>query len=73
MGHQFKIETTVRNGFPVIAHGEVYPAEPDVGISTSYFGDFWITGERGQSVDFLRLKAAEMAELEEKVWSKLGY
>lgn len=69
----FRIETTVRNGFPIIAHGEIYSAEPDVGIRNDYFGDFWITSLKGKSVDFLRLTAEEMRRVEQDVWVKLGY
>ena len=31
-----KILTTIRDGLPVYAFGDVYPREPDVGIMTQY-------------------------------------
>ena len=37
------IETTIRDGLPVIAGGDVYPPEPDVGIMTQYLDGVYVT------------------------------
>ena len=38
-----KILTTIRDGLPVYAFGEVYPPEPDVGLMTQYVDGVYIT------------------------------
>ena len=37
------IETTIRDGLPVYASGDVYPPEPDVGIMTQYVDGVYVT------------------------------
>ena len=37
------IETTIRDGLPVIAGGDVYSPEPDVGIMTQYVDGVYVT------------------------------
>lgn len=36
-------DITILGGLPVTMKYTVYPAEPDVGISSEYVEDFWIT------------------------------
>ena len=36
------IETTINGGLPVFASGDVYPAEPDVGIMTQYLDGVYV-------------------------------
>ena len=37
------IETTIKDGLPVLASGDVYSAEPDVGIMTQYVDGVYVT------------------------------
>ena len=46
------IETTIRNGLPVIASGEVRRAEPDVGIMSQFVEDLEVTFLSGHPVPF---------------------
>ena len=46
------IETTIRNGLPVIASGIVYRAEPDVGIMGPHVEGIEVTFLSGHPVPF---------------------
>ena len=44
------IRTTIRNGLPVLASGEVCRPEPDVGIMTQFVEDLEVTFMSGHPV-----------------------
>ena len=44
------VETTIRNGLPVLASGEVRRAEPDVGIMSQFVEDLEVTFLSGHQV-----------------------
>ena len=44
------IETTIRNGLPVLASGRVCRAEPDVGIMSQFVEDLEVTFLSGHPV-----------------------
>ena len=41
-GRRMTIETIIKGGLPVFASGDVYPAEPDVGIMTQYVDGVYV-------------------------------
>ena len=65
------VETTVRDGFPVLVKGRVCPPEPDVGLSTRYLDWMEVLTLRGKPADFLKLTVEELRSLETKFWEGL--
>ena len=60
----------IRRGFPFRVTGQVCPAEHDVGIMRSYLDDLTITSTKGGSIEFLKLTADEIDEIETEVWEQ---
>lgn len=58
---------TIRNGFPILVHFNVSPAEPDVGISQPYVEDYQFTNKVGKSVEWLKLTKQEIDYLLERL------
>lgn len=50
--YDFSVETTVRNGFPVIVFVNMQPAEPDVGIMADCIDDFEVVTTNYSRVPF---------------------
>lgn len=71
MGSRFKVEVTVRGGFPIVVRGEVCPPESENGIRSSYLDYLDYSTLKGGSVDWLKLTREEEEEIEEKVWDKV--
>lgn len=61
------LETQVRNGFPVIVMGSVFPKDASVGIFWDSVEDVTVVSRDWKSVDFLKLTRAEMAGLEKEL------
>lgn len=71
MSTPFEVTVHIRRGFPLLVKGEVYPAEPDVGLPRSYFGEIDILTRDGKSAAFLKLTPQEVDHIEEEVWYEL--
>ena len=66
-------ETTVKNGFPVVFHYFLAPAEPDIGINFTYIEDYYFTTVKGKRCDWLKIDQREIDRIEETVldmWSE---
>lgn len=71
MRHNFSVTVTVKGGFPVKVTGSIQPAEPDVGIMSSYIDDYTVTTLRGRPCHWLKLTRDQEALMIEKVWSEI--
>lgn len=66
-------ETTVKNGFPVVYHFNLYPAEKDVGINSYYVEDGHFTTLTGKKCDWLNIPQSDIDRIEEEIldnWSQ---
>ena len=52
-------DSTVANGFPVIATVHIYPAEPDIGIWFPHAEDIELTLPSGKSANFILSKVSK--------------
>lgn len=68
-----RIETTVLGGFPVIAEGDVQPADNSVGISRAFLDEcsMWISTTKGKHAPFIEKKMSkdDWIRLEEQLLS----
>lgn len=61
--YEFSLQTTVRNGFPVIAWYDVNPADPSTGDFTPYIDGFHLTTTSGFSTKWMNLTPQEFDDI----------
>ena len=68
---QFEVEVKVKGGFPVIAVGEIYPADPDVGFPRRYLGCYELLTMKRKSASWLKLSRPDEVKLDEDIWDQI--
>lgn len=65
------IESTVKGGFPVLYWFQVGPAEPDVGIMSSYIDDWFVTDRRGRTIKFIEPTEADLDRMQVEAFDSI--